>query len=709
LSTPNFLLSSFYDLIAVMLHGLNWLSPMPADRVKNIDRGTTIVRREVQNEVAKATRAGAGRALERGDELKRAMSFRAVQDGKAVRIEVEESGRLSPERLGRSDRRNDLSGLILAISEALKRQADEKGRAELIRQCGRRWKRLLSHGSFRNGVPPCRLKNNGGRAEVEGGTTEMTRRAKSTSCRPAPTAAFIAGSAPKPSFCAPIPWRQKLRVIVVAGGCALLAATAFALDAAGQAQNQASESRQLQGRARVSLQSLHPIVEQVLPAVVNVSVAISGGSEGGVAEPGENETSPSLPTSPFEEFLRRYFGLPGAPSQRTEPQDVERVALGSGFIIDPAGYVVTNNHVVEQAGTITVILQDNSRHPAKLVGRDALTDLALLKIESDGKLPYLPWGDSDAAQVGDWVMAVGNPYGLGGTVTAGIISARGRNIESGPYDDFLQIDAPINRGDSGGPTFNMDGEVIGINTAILSPSGGSIGIGFAIPSSVAKPVIDQLRAHGKVDRGWLGVQNQPLTPQIAKSLGREGEQGALVAAVTPDSPAAKAGVKQGDIVLSFAGKRIVEPRDLSLAVATAPVGKEAALTVWRDGKELEFHTVIGLMPKSVETARGEQPSQEPLQKSALGLQFAPLTDEARQKFDIPRDVQGVVVADVAPDSPAADQIEAGDVIESVNQRPVRAPTEAAQALEAAAKSANKNILVLINRAGTNQYVAFAAG
>ncbi len=272
-------------------------------------------------------------------------------------------------------------------------------------------------------------------------------------------------------------------------------------------------------------------MEQVLPAVVNVSVAI-GGTEGGLLAPKENDKSPNLRTSPFDELLRRYFGdrgLPSAPSQRAEPQGLERVALGSGFIIDPAGYVVTNNHLVESAGTITVILQGNSRRPAKLIGRDALTDVALLKIDSDGKLPYLPWGDSDAAQVGDWVMAVGNPFGLGGTVTVGIISARGRNIDSGPYDDFLQIDAPMNSGNSGGPTFNMDGDVIGINTAILSPSGGSIGIGFAIPSSIAKPVIDQLRAHGKVDRGWLGIQIQPLTPQIAKSFGRQEPQGALAA------------------------------------------------------------------------------------------------------------------------------------------------------------------------------------
>ena len=343
----------------------------------------------------------------------------------------------------------------------------------------------------------------------------MTRRGELASCQPQPTGAFIAVPAARPFGGTQSSWRRTLSAIVAAGGCALFAAMAVVPDA--QAQIQVSESRQLQGDPRVPLQSLHPIVEQVLPAVVNVSVAIKEAEEGELAAPDENDKA--LPTSPFEEFLRRYFGgqLPQAPSHRAEPRGLEQVALGSGFIIDPMGYVVTNSHVVEEAGTITVVLQDNSRHPARLVGRDALTDVALLKIDSDGKLPYLPWGDSDAAQVGDWVMAVGNPFGLGGTVTAGIISARGRNIQSGPYDDFLQIDAPMNRGNSGGPTFNMDGEVIGINTAILSPSGGSIGIGFAIPSSVAKPVIDQLKAHGTVERGWLGVQIQGLTPEIAKS------------------------------------------------------------------------------------------------------------------------------------------------------------------------------------------------
>ncbi len=538
----------------------------------------------------------------------------------------------------------------------------------------------------------------------------MTRRCMSTFSRRHSAAALRGVSAPEPFGRAPNPWRRRLRPVIAVAGSALIAAIAFAPGAEGQAP---TESRQPPRHVQVALQSLHPIVEEVLPAVVNVSVSITGAKEGQLTLPDENDRNPNPLTSPFDEFLRRYFGgqLPRAPSHRAEPLNPERVALGSGFIVDPAGYIVTNNHVVEQAGPITVVLQDNSRHPAKLVGRDALTDVALLKIDSDGKLPYLPRGDSDAAEVGDWVMAVGNPFGLGGTVTAGIISARGRNLQSGPCDDFLQIDAPINRGNSGGPTFNMQGEVIGINTAILSPSGGSIGIGFAIPSSIAKPVIAQLKAHGTVERGWLGIQIQRLTPEIAKSLGREKPQGALVAAVTADSPAANAGIRQGDVVLAFAGQKIAEPRDLSLAVATAPIGKEVSLTAWRDGKELELHPVIALMPKSVETARGEEPSEEPSahKHSALGLRLAPLTDEARQEFDIPRNVHGVVVADVAPDSPAAREIEPGDVIVSVNQQAVSAPSEAAEALAAAANSANKNILVLINRKGTNQFVGFAAG
>ncbi len=308
------------------------------------------------------------------------------------------------------------------------------------------------------------------------------------------------------------------------------------------------------------LPSFAPLVKKVMPAVVNVSATLKPGA--GAGEDTDNgdqgqDQSPDVgpdqgfPQSPFDEMLRRFFEQQGRPMPREQHEHT--VALGSGFIIDPSGYIVTNNHVVQNADKVTVIFQDNSEHKAKIIGRDTKTDLALLKIDAPKPLPYVSWGNSDAEQVGDWVLAVGNPFGLGGSVSPGFVSARGRDIHAGPYDDFLQIDASINRGNSGGPTFNLDGQVVGINTAIYSPNGGSVGIGFAIPSSLAKPVIEQLREHGKVERGWLGVQIQQVTPEIAKSLGLPKQEGALVADVTPGGPAAKAGFKQGDVILSFNG------------------------------------------------------------------------------------------------------------------------------------------------------------
>ena len=282
--------------------------------------------------------------------------------------------------------------------------------------------------------------------------------------------------------------------------------------------------------ALIQQQSFAPLVKKVSPAVVNISVSQKADADAMVEEP-EMAPSPGFPSSPFDEFLRRFFEQQGQGGQRhLFPQSpngqAKRIALGSGFIVDPSGYVVTNSHVVGDASKVEVTLQDDSKYPAKIVGRDPKTDLAVLKITADKPLPYVAFGNSSAAQVGDWVMAVGNPFGLGGTVTTGIISARGRDIHSGPFDDFLQIDAPINRGNSGGPTFNLEGEVIGINTAIYSPNGGSVGIGFAVPSNVAKTIVAQLEEHGKVSRGWLGVQIQEVTPAIAASVGLHGEQGA---------------------------------------------------------------------------------------------------------------------------------------------------------------------------------------
>ncbi len=384
---------------------------------------------------------------------------------------------------------------------------------------------------------------------------------------------------------------------------------------------------------------------------------------------------------------------------------VQRMALGSGFIIDPSGYVVTNNHVVENADKVTVVFQDGSKHPAKIIGRDEKTDLALLKIDAPKPLPYVAWGDSNASHVGDWVLAVGNPFGLGGTVSTGIISARGRDIHEGPYDDFLQIDASINRGNSGGPTFSLDGKVIGINTAIYSPNGGSVGIGFAIPASLAKPVIEQLKAHGTVERGWLGVQIQEVTPELASSLHLPKAEGALVADVTPGGPAQKIGIKQGDVILSYDGHEVGKLRDLPLSVAETPVGETAHVELWRDGKQESVAPVIAAMPAHAEQVAANESGNG---QKAMGLSLASLTPELRERLHVGKDVKGVVVTGVAQNSPLATLgIEQGDVIEQVNRHAVATPEEAAHEFDAVKSESGpeKSVLLLINRHGVNQYVA----
>jgi serine protease Do len=321
------------------------------------------------------------------------------------------------------------------------------------------------------------------------------------------------------------------------------------------------------------------------------------------------------------------------------------------------------------------------------------------------------WGDSSAEEVGDWVLAVGNPFGLGGSVSPGFVSARGRDIHAGPYDDFLQIDASINRGNSGGPTFNLNGQVVGINTAIYSPNGGSVGIGFAIPSALAKPVIDQLREHGKVDRGWLGVQIQQVTPEIAQSLSLPKEAGALVADVTANGPAAKAGFKQGDVILSFNGHAIDKVRDLPIVVAETQVGQKADVKVWRKDGETTLTAEVAAMPDNPQVAQngrnGGGGGENAQPSSALGLKLAPLTNEWRQRLHIGKNVTGVVVTAVADDSPLADLgLQQGDIIESINQQPTTAPKEVADALTRAKNAkGGTNVLILLNRNGVNQYVA----
>jgi serine protease Do len=468
------------------------------------------------------------------------------------------------------------------------------------------------------------------------------------------------------------------------------------------------------------LPSFAPMVERVLPAVVNISVVQKAPGSDEQSEDddqgdnGEQEQAPGPGgpggQTPFDEFLRRFFEQQQQQNHHGMPVPVpgqKIMALGSGFIIDPAGYIVTNNHVVGDADKVTVIFQDDTKHPAKIIGKDVKTDLALLKIDAPKPLPFVKFGDSDKARVGDWVIAVGDPFGLGGTVTKGIISARGREpMEQQSYVDYLQVDASINKGNSGGPTFDLEGDVIGINTAIFSPNGGSVGIGFAIPSNSAKPVIEQLKSAGHVDRGWLGVQIQEVTPEIASSLGLDKDHptGALIAAVTENSPAAKAGLKVGDVILKFQGKGVEKMRDLPRLVADTDVGKTVDLTVLRSGQQITVPaTIAHLDDTAVASAQGGGKADK---TDSLGLTLSALNPDVRKRLGLPDDLQGVLVSRVKDGSPAADRgIEAGDVITQVNAQPVGNPEDVVTQVKALKPGDSKSILLLINRHGQNRFVA----
>lgn len=436
--------------------------------------------------------------------------------------------------------------------------------------------------------------------------------------------------------------------------------------------------------------SFADLAEDKLPAVVNISTRQKVEAPQGM---------PALPP-PLQEFFGEFFGQ--APGGQAPARPREMTALGSGFIVSADGYVVTNNHVIENADEIAVVLQDDTELAAKLVGRDPMTDLALLKVSSDKPLPAAEWGDSDALRIGDWVLAIGNPFGLGGTVTAGIISARARDIQSGPYDDYLQTDASINRGNSGGPLFSTDGRVIGVNAAILSPSGGNIGIGFAIPSAIAMKVVDELRATGAVRRGWLGVQLQPMTKDLAQAMGLERAEGGLIAQVEPNSPAAKAGLAAGDVVVEFEGRRVEDGRDLSRFVASQDPGAAVDLVVLRDGTRSPHRVTLGTLPQQQTASLGEQgPSGEP----RLGLTLAPLTPDLRRQLGLPEGTSGVAVAAVQPGTPAAQQgLRRGDVILRAGNEPVDAPEDVAAALKQAAERNRGAVLLRVQR-GERQFFA----
>ena len=467
--------------------------------------------------------------------------------------------------------------------------------------------------------------------------------------------------------------------------------------------------------ARGSPDSFADLAQQLLPAVVNISSSTSMQ----IARGNGPEIPLFPPGSPFEQFFKDFLdrnhpGGRGGPHGQEPPSgpapERKMQSLGSGFIIDPSGLIVTNNHVIDGADEITVVLQDNTSLKATLVGKDERVDVALLKVKSDKPLPAVKFGDSDAERVGDWVLAIGNPFGLGGTVTAGIVSARGRDIRQGPYDDFIQTDAAINRGNSGGPLFNMNGDVIGINTAIYSPSGGSIGIGFSIPSNMAKNVVDQLKNYGHARRGWLGVRIQQVTPDIAESLGLHDSGGAMVAGVNDGGPADKAKIRNGDIILKFNNQDVKEMHNLPRIVAETPIGEDVPVTVWRDGKETTVQAKVGELPdepQQVAAADSKAPTATtaPTEISGLGLKLAQIDQGARDKYQLGDDQKGVVITDVAPSGTAAERgVKPGDVIMEVQQQSVNTPAEVQSRVDSVRKQNRKSVLMLIQNQDGRRWV-----
>jgi serine protease Do len=457
--------------------------------------------------------------------------------------------------------------------------------------------------------------------------------------------------------------------------------------------------------------SFAPLAQRLLPAVVNIQTTQAAGQARAGRDAPDVPQAP--PGSPFEEFFRDFLerNRPQGPGQPGRPQPPRRgQSLGSGFIIDPSGIVVTNNHVIEGADEINVVLQDNTTIRAELLGADPRTDLAVLRVRHTAPLPSVPFGDSDTAQVGDWVVAIGNPFGLGGSVTAGIVSARGRDIRQGLYDDFIQTDAAINRGNSGGPLFNLQGEVVGINTAIYSPSGGSIGIGFSIPSNLARNIVAQLRDDGRVRRGWLGVNIQQVTDEIAESLGlRNGTRGALVARAQDGGPAAAGGIQAGDVILRFNNQDVREMRNLPRIVAETPVGSRVPVVVWRDGRERSIEITVAELPSDQQQAAvqpGQQaPRQQQTELSGLGLRIAPITPELRERFSLRAESRGVVITEVSPGSAAAErELRPGDVIVEVQQERVGTPEEVQERLERLRRQNRATALLLIESAQGQRWV-----
>ena len=440
------------------------------------------------------------------------------------------------------------------------------------------------------------------------------------------------------------------------------------------------------------------VAERVIDAVVNISTSQKVEAR--------NTPMPQLPNDPqLDELFRDFFNRRGQNDPQNRERGPRRVnSLGSGFVIDAAGIVVTNNHVIAEADEITVILNDGTRLKAELIGKDQKTDLALLRVKPDKPLKAVKFGDSEKLRLGEWVIAIGNPFSLGGTVTAGIVSARNRDINSGPYDNYIQTDASINRGNSGGPLFNLEGEVVGVNTAIISPSGGSIGIGFAVPSKTALPVIDQLKQFGETRRGWLGVRIQQVTDEIAESLKISPPRGALVAGIDDKGPAKPAGIEPGDVIIKFDGKDIKEMRDLPRVVADTPIGKQTPVIIIRKGKEETKTVTLGRLEDGEKVAaadpKGDAAPDKGVVKKTLGIELANMSDDLRKRYKIKDSVKGVVITGIDANSPAADKrLSAGDVIVEIAQEAVANADDLQSKIDKLKKDGRKSALMLVAGAG----------
>ena len=444
--------------------------------------------------------------------------------------------------------------------------------------------------------------------------------------------------------------------------------------------------------------SFADLAERLSPAVVNISTSQVLGSE--------RQAIPGVPEdSPLNDFFKDFMEQQGQRPQRVQ-------SLGSGFVIDPAGVIITNNHVIDGADRIEVVFMDGTTLPATLTGRDPKTDIAVLKVESQTPLPHVELGDSSRARVGDWVIAIGNPFGLGGTVTAGIISALNRDIHAGNYDDFIQTDASINRGNSGGPLFDMQGRVVGVNSAIISPSGASVGIGFAVPTSTVRPIVEQILEHGETRRGWIGVRIQTVTPEIADSLGLAPARGALIAGLSDDGPAAAAGIEPGDIVLSFDGRNIAAMRDLPRIVAETGIGRTVDVEIYRGGRTIGVEVTVARLDES-EAAAAAPPADTapaPARMVVLGLSLAELTATTREGFDIDPETRGVLVTDVDPLSGAAEKgVRPGDVIVQIAQRDVATPADVERIVAAEEKAGRNTVLLRLSSGGDLRFVALRLG